>query len=89
MLGSGDTTVAEQLDRDLLYAEAGVYVGQERTGRAWFDQVHTVTHGVFSRPPPPDGRQMFTFTSSAGTIPLQMGDPGPTPLKVVVQLQSA
>ena len=31
----------------------------------------------------------FTFTSATGTIPLRMGDPGDTPLKIVVQLRSA
>lgn len=85
-------TVPDQLEQDLLYAEAGVYVGQERIGRTWFDQVHTVTRGVFSQilpPAPPGGPPTYTFTSNVGTIPIRMGDPGPTPLTVVVQLQSA
>ena len=85
------SAVPDQLEQDLLYAEAGVYIGAETKGRAWFDQVHTVTNSVFSKilPPRSGGPPTFTFTSRAGTIPIQMGDPGSTPLTVVVQLRSA
>jgi hypothetical protein len=85
------STVPDQLEQDLLYAEAGVYVGAEVKGRAWFDQVHTVTDGVFSQvlPPRSTGPPTYTFTSSVGRIPIQMGDPGTTPLTVIVQLRSA
>ena len=80
----------DRLDLDLLYAESGIYVGEagELAGRAWIDQVHTVTEDVFARVRPRTA-QRFTFTSAVGTIPLQMGDPGPTPLRIVVQLRSA
>ena len=85
-----ESPVPDGLDLDLLYAEAGVYVGGagELAGRAWIDQVHTVTEDIFVRVRPHTA-QRFTFTSAVGTIPLQMGDPGPTPLKIVVQLRSA
>lgn len=80
----------DQMDRDLLYAESGVYLGEtgEQIGRAWIDQVHTQTEAIFSQVRP-NTAQRFTFTSAVGTIPLQMGDPGPTPLKIIVQLRSA
>ncbi len=76
-----ESPVPDRLDLDLLYAESGVYVGEagELAGRAWIDHVHTVTEDVFARVRPRTA-QRFTFTSAVGTIPLQMGDPGPTPL---------
>ncbi len=79
-----------QLDTDLLYAEWGGYLGTvgEQAGRVWIDHVHTVTEDVFARARPQTA-QMFTFTAASGTIPLRMGDPGATPLKIVVQLRSA
>ena len=85
---SGPSPLTDQLERDLLYSEAGQYVGDEIHGRAWYDQVHSVTTGIFARAAP-NTSQVFTFTSRAGTIPLQMGDPGPTPLKVIVVLRSS
>jgi hypothetical protein len=78
----------DRLDRNLLYAEAGQYVGDETGGRVWIDQVRTFLGGVFASAAP-DTRQTFTFTSHTGTIPIRMGDPGSTPLRVVVQLQSS
>jgi hypothetical protein len=87
--------VPDRLDLDLLYAESGAYLGSgEFTGRAWIDHVTTTTGAVFERVgPPPAGptgsTQVFTFTSKRGTVPVQMGDPGATPLRVVVQLRSA
>ncbi len=84
------TPLPDELGGDLLYAEAGVYLGEagELAGRAWIDQVHTATEDVFSRARPQPAQE-FTFTSAAGTIPLRMGDPGAAPLKIVVQLRSA
>ncbi len=87
--------VPDRLDLDLLYAESGVYLGDgEFVGRAWVDQVTTTTRAVFERVGPPSegptgNTQVFTFTSKEGTVPVRMGDPGPTPLRVVVQLRSA
>ncbi len=78
----------DRLDRNLLYAEAGQYVGDETAGRPWLDQVQSFLGGVFAGAAP-DTRQTFTFTSHDGTIPIRMGDPGSTPLRVVVQLQSS
>jgi hypothetical protein len=78
----------DRLERDLLYAEAGIYVGNEQAGRAWIDHVHTTVSDFFGRAQPQESQE-FTFTSREGTIPLRMGDPGPTPMKLIVQLRSA
>ena len=78
----------DRLERDLLYAEAGTYVGNELAGREWIDQVHTTVSDFFARAQPQESQQ-FTFTSGEGTIPLRMGDPGSTPMKLTVQLRSA
>ena len=37
----------------------------------------------------PDVQQEFLLTSGEGSIPLRMGDPGPTPLTVQIVLRSA
>jgi hypothetical protein len=78
----------DRLDRNLLYAEAGQYVGNEVAGRPWLVEVDTFLAGVFARTAP-NTSQTFTFTARTGTIPIRMGDPGSTPLKVTVQLQSS
>jgi hypothetical protein len=78
----------DRLDRELLTAEAGVYVGNEQAGRAWIDAVHLSASDFFARAQP-QASQEYTITSREGTIPLRMGDPGPTPMKLVVQLRSA
>ena len=78
----------DRLDRELLIAESGVYVGNEQAGRAWIDHVQLTAADFFARAQPQQGQE-FTLTSREGTIPLRMGDPGPTPVKLVVQLRSA
>ncbi len=78
----------DRLDRNLLYAEAGQYVGNEAQGRSWLVQVHAFLADVFARTAP-NTSQTFTFTARTGTVPIRMGDPGSTPLKVIVQLQSS
>ncbi len=77
----------DRLERDLLIAESGVYVGNEDAGRAWIDHVHDSVSGFFLLAQP-QASQEFTITSRDGTIPLRMGDPGSTPVKVVIQLRS-
>lgn len=78
----------DRLNRQLLYAEAGAYAGNEAAGRVWIDQVHTVVNAFFAKATPQESQE-FTFTSREGTIPLRMGDPGSTPMKLTVQLRSA
>ena len=79
---------ADALAENLLYAEAGAYVGDEDSGRAWIDATHAATERVFVRAAPlPD--QVFTVASGTVAIPLRIpGSPGP-PLSVRIQLKSA
>jgi hypothetical protein len=79
---------SDRLERCLLYAEAGAYVGDEIQGRAWYDFVHNSLTSIFNKAAP-DTSQVFTFTSSNGTIPIRMGDPGPLPLHVIIVLRSS
>lgn len=89
MLGLGGTsTQPDKLERNLFYAEAAQYVGDPLAGRAWYDQVSAATDAVFEAVLP-DVEQEFLLTSSEGSIPLRMGDPGPNPLTVAVVLRSA
>jgi hypothetical protein len=77
------------LRRDLLTAEGNEFIGEgEAAGRAWIDHVNTETGAVFARVAPVEP-QAFTLTSSEGTVPLRMGDPGETPLTVEIQLRSS
>ena len=80
--------VADRLARDLLYAEAAEYLGNEGAGRAWIDQVNRVTEAVFARAVP-DTSQEFTFLAETGSIPLIMGDPGDLSIRFSVQLRSS
>jgi hypothetical protein len=83
------TGVPDQLRRDLYTAESPEYLGAGETdGHAWLDHVFGVVTAAFDGATP-QVNQVFTFTSSEGTIPLRMGDPGPTPLKVSITLQSS
>jgi hypothetical protein len=83
-----DSVAPDRLDRDLMIAEAGVYVFDELGGRRWIDQVNAFTDDVFQGVLPVD-TQAFTLTSDEGSLPLRMGDPGDTPLQVQIQLRSS
>ncbi|MGH2539396.1 MAG: DUF6049 family protein [Actinomycetota bacterium] len=78
----------DRLERNLLYAQAGQYVAEPLVGRRWYDQVNAATDSIFRRVLP-DVQQAFLMTSTEGSLPLRMGDPGPTPLTVRVQLRSS
>jgi hypothetical protein len=82
------STTPDRLRRDLLYAEAGVYIDDPTAGRRWIDQVNAFTDDVFARALPA-APQAFTLTSGEGQLPLRMGDPGDTPLIVQIQLRSS
>ena len=83
-----DSATPDRLRRDLLVAEAGVYLDDPTAGRRWIDHVNAYTDEVFTRALPADP-QAFTLTSGRGEIPLRMGDPGDTPLIVQIQLRSS
>jgi hypothetical protein len=87
MLG-GPTDLTARLQRALLYAEAGQYVGQDETaGRGWTEAVRAQTDAQFARTSPV-ASPGFTLTYRAATIPLLIpGSPGP-PLDVEIELQS-
>lgn len=72
----------------ILRAEAVEYVGNESAGQVWIDSVVAVTSRAFQSTTP-QVPQLFTFTSREGSIPLRLGDPGPTPLTVSIRLQSS
>ena len=79
----------DRLHRHLLTAEGSEYIGAgEAAGRAWIDHVNAETGAVFARVAPVEP-QAFTLTSNQGSVPLRMGDPGDTPLKVLIQLRSS
>jgi hypothetical protein len=82
-----DDPLPARLDRSLLYAESAEYLADEAAGRAWIDQVRAVTSARFLGILP-DTTPAFSLTSRTGVIPVRLGDPGPTPLTVVVQLRS-
>ena len=82
------STQPARLERNLLYAEAGQYVGDPIAGRRWYDDVNATTDAVFQAVLP-DVEQEFLLTSSEGSIPIRMGAPGATPLRVQVVVRSA
>nr|MBA3362943.1 hypothetical protein [Actinomycetota bacterium] len=78
---------ADRLRREMLYAEASQYIGNQGSGQVWVDAVNDVIDRAFSRLAP-DTSRVLTFTSRSGTIPLRMGDPGGRVLNVTVELVS-
>jgi hypothetical protein len=78
---------ADRLRRQLLYAEASQYVGNEGSGQMWIDAVNDVIDGTFSSLAP-DTSRVLTFTSRSVKIPLRMGDPGDRVLNLRVELAS-
>jgi hypothetical protein len=77
-----------ELTNDVFYAESASYVTDWEAGTSWLNAVYAATQQAFDSVKPQVG-QGFTFTSGEGTIPLLMGDPGPIPLRVTIQLQSS
>lgn len=88
MLGPGPATLPARLERNLLYAESAQYLYDPVAGRRWYDEVRAATDAVF-QDVLPDVEQEFLLTSSEGSIPIRMGDPGGAPLTVQVVLRSA
>jgi hypothetical protein len=83
-----EPSLPDDLAEDLLYAEAGAYVGNEYAGRAWTDAVQAATERVFARAAPAPN-QDFTLASGNTTIPLRIpGSEGPA-LAVRIELQSS
>ncbi|HVF07372.1 MAG TPA: DUF6049 family protein, partial [Actinomycetota bacterium] len=88
MLEPGPATLPVRLERNLLYAESAQYLYDSEAGRRWYDEVHAATQAVF-QDVLPDVEQEFLLTSSEGSIPIRMGDPGGATLTVQVVLRSA
>jgi hypothetical protein len=86
MLPADDLT-ARDLRRQLFIATAPPYQFDPTAGSAWLDAAEAATGRAFAAATPTGSRQ-FTFTSTEGKIPVQFGDPGPTPLNITVELQS-
>ena len=80
--------VPDELTREIYYAESAQYVSDWEAGTSWLNAVAATTQQAFDSVKPQVG-QGFTFTSGEGTIPILMGDPGPIPLRVTVELQSS
>jgi hypothetical protein len=88
MLPSG-SVVPIELRRKLFLATAPPYLADPTAGLPWLTSVDDVTSSVFRAVLPPSDRPLtFTFTSREGTVSFAMGDPGPTPLHVIVELES-
>ncbi|MEP6758039.1 MAG: hypothetical protein ABJB55_02475 [Actinomycetota bacterium] len=86
MLGTGSDAPTE-LRRKLFIATAPSYVTDPTAGQPWLTSVGDTTRTVFDAVAPRVSSE-FTFTSREGTIQMVMGDPGPTPLHVTVELLS-
>jgi hypothetical protein len=86
MVGSA-SEVPTELRRKLFVATAPPYVTDPAAGQPWLTTVDATTQQAF-RAVAPSVSPDFTFTSREGTIPIVMGDPGPTPLRVTVELES-
>jgi hypothetical protein len=90
MLPVDDQTPTD-LRRRLYLATAPPYLLDPAAGQPWISSVQDTTQRAFAAVTPPTvpgSDNTITLTSREGTIPIQMGDPGSTPLRVIVELQS-
>jgi hypothetical protein len=91
MLPADDPTTTD-LRRRLFLSTAPDYQFDPPAGAPWLDSIEATTGRAFAAATPTAatgaGSASFTFTSRDGTIPLQFGDPGPTPLHISVELQA-
>jgi hypothetical protein len=78
---------ATDLRRKLFLATTPAATLDSRVGQPWVDAVQTTTQRAFDVVTP-SVNPVFTFTSREGEIPLVMGDPGETPLRVTIELRS-
>jgi hypothetical protein len=75
------------LRRKLFLATTPAATVDSRVGQPWVDAVNSATQRAFDIVTP-SVSEVFTFTSREGSIPLVMGDPGDTPLRVTIELLS-
>jgi uncharacterized protein DUF6049 len=80
-----DTTT--DLRRKLFLATTPAATVDTTVGQPWIDAVNATTQHAFDVVTP-SVSPVFTLTSQEGTIPLVMGDPGDTPLRVTIELLS-
>jgi hypothetical protein len=80
--------VATNVRRQLFLATTADATFDPAVGQPWVDAVAATTQGAFDAVTPSVSAS-FTFTARDGTIPLAMGDPGGTPLRVTIELQSS
>jgi hypothetical protein len=78
-----DRTI-EQLEHDLLLAEAGTFVSRADLGGRFLDRVSATIFGTYARVSVP--RQVFTLTSRSGTIPVEVRNDTGRPLRVEINL---
>ena len=84
MLGA-TSDIPIELRRKLFIATAPPYVADPSAGEPWLAAVDTTTRQAFEAVMPTVSDRI-TFTSREGTIPIVMGDPGDTPVRVTVEL---
>ncbi len=84
MLGPASEAPTE-LRRELFTATAPPYVTDPAAGLPWLASVDAATQQAFAAATPLVS-STYTFTSREGTIPIVMGDPGDTPLRVTIEL---
>jgi hypothetical protein len=87
MLPSGSQMPTELL-RKLYVSTAAPYLADPVAGQPWHTSVDATTAGAFNSVLPQVTQQTFTFTSREGQISFALGDPGLTPLQVIVELES-
>lgn len=83
----GSPDLATEVRRKLFVSTASPYVADPASGEQWLTAVDDATQPAFDAATPQVNPEI-TFTSREGTIPMVMGDPGPTPLQVTIKLSS-
>jgi len=87
MLGPGSEEPTD-LRRRLFTATEPTYLSDPLAGRPWLSSVDATVSQAFAAVTPNLDNAHYTLTSHEGTIPLQMGDPGPNAYHVSLALSS-
>jgi hypothetical protein len=87
MLPSG-SQIPTELQRKVYVSTAAPYLVDPVAGQPWHTSVDDTTADAFNSVLPQVKQQTFTFTSREGQISFALGDPGATPLQVIVELES-
>ncbi len=77
-----------RMENELLFAEAGQFVGNEAAGAPFVDAVRSEVGGVFDAVRPDTGQVVTLTSSTGGAVPVRVTNGNEIPVRVIVKLVS-